>query len=249
MTDWAQLSHAYGSAEKIPTLLDRIASEPDGELWSGLWSALCHQGSVYSASFAALPWLAGVAAGDDAEQAVNALTLAGAITGGAHQPHGAGDVRTEYAGEISKLLSLANEHLRNASERKKYIELLEAVLSLEGVLDWSEPLTWGLAMEEYEIPCPGCEAMLFIVVGERGFFSTSGDYAVSDDDLATAPLRPADPAGLEGIARRLHAVAVADGQREIAEALTFVFGDATCPDCERDFSVADQVSAEWSAMR
>ncbi|MFD6878556.1 MULTISPECIES: hypothetical protein [unclassified Streptomyces] len=247
MTDWSQLSHAYGSAEKIPTLLDRIASEPDAELWSSLWSALCHQGSVYSASFAALPWLAGVAAGDDGEQAVNALTLAGAIMEGADQPHGAGDVRAEHAGEISTLLSLANEHLRTASERRKYIDLLEAVLSFEGVLEWSEALAWGLAMEEYEVPCPGCQSMLFIVVGERGFFSTSGDYALSADDLATTPLRPADPAGLDGIARRLHEVAVADGQREVAEALTFVFGHATCPDCERDFSVAGQVSAEWSA--
>ncbi|MFD9454472.1 hypothetical protein ACFWBC_15485 [Streptomyces sp. NPDC059985] len=84
-------------------------------------------------------------------------------------------------------------------------------------------------MEEYEVPCPGCQSMLFIVVGERGFFSTSGDYALSADDLATTPLRPGDPAGLDGIARRLHEVAVADGQREVAEALTFVFGHATCP--------------------
>ncbi|MFF4318223.1 hypothetical protein [Streptomyces sp. NPDC001568] len=249
MTDWSQLSHAYGSAEDIPALMDRIVSEPDAELWSSLWSALCHQGSVYSASFAALPWLAGVAAGDDGEQAVSALTLAGAIVEGADQPHGAGDVRAERAGEISTLLSRANEHLRKASERRKYIDLLEAVLSFEGVLDWSEALAWGLAMEEFEIPCPDCQAMLFIVVGECGFFSTSGDYALSDADVAKTPLRPADPGGLEGIARRLHEVAVTDGQREVAEALTFVFGDATCPDCERDFSVAGQVAAAWSATR
>ncbi|WP_445277460.1 hypothetical protein [Streptomyces sp. DSM 41033] len=80
MTDWSQLSHAYGSAEDIPALLDQIASEPSPERWNDLWSALCHQGSVYSASFAALPWLADVANGDDREQAVSALNLAGAIT-------------------------------------------------------------------------------------------------------------------------------------------------------------------------
>ncbi|MCN9244151.1 hypothetical protein NGF19_25790, partial [Streptomyces sp. RY43-2] len=79
MTDWSRLSHAYGSAQDIPMLLDRIASEPKPELWSDLWSALCHQGSVYSAGFAALPWLADMADMADSEdrgQAVNALALA-----------------------------------------------------------------------------------------------------------------------------------------------------------------------------
>lgn len=85
MTDWSQLSHAYGSAEDIPALLDRIASEPNAERWSNLWSALCHQGSVYSASFAALPWLADVAGSDDREQAVSALNLAGVESTGTSQ--------------------------------------------------------------------------------------------------------------------------------------------------------------------
>jgi hypothetical protein len=46
MTDWSRLSHAYGSAEDIPALLDQIASDPAPERWNDLWSALCHQGSV-----------------------------------------------------------------------------------------------------------------------------------------------------------------------------------------------------------
>ncbi|MFG3000803.1 hypothetical protein [Streptomyces sp. NPDC048340] len=249
MTDWSQLGHAYGSAEGIPALLDRIASEPNAELWNDLWSALCHQGSVYSASFAALPWLVCVADGDDREQAVSALTLAGASVAGAGQPHDAGDVRLEYAAEIATLLSVANNRLRSASDRTEYAYLLEAVLSFDGVLGWSEDLAWGLTNEEYEVSCPHCEASLFIVLGERGFFSTSGDYALSEDDVETRPLRPADPAALDGIGRRLHDIALADGQREVANALTYVFGAAACPDCETSFSVSDQVSARWLATQ
>ncbi|WP_328907567.1 hypothetical protein OG230_33820 [Streptomyces sp. NBC_00234] len=248
MTDWSQLSHAYGSAEDIPALLDRIASDPAPELWNDLWSALCHQGSVYPASFAALPWLADVAGGSDGEQAVSALTLAGAILAGSGQPHGAGDVRVQHAVEIGTLLSLANEHLRAATDRTEYVYLLEAVLSFEGVLGWSDDLAWGLTNEEYEVSCSGCEADLFIVLGERGLFSSSGDYALTEEDVDTRPLRPANPADLDGIGRRLHGIALADGRQEVADMLTYVFGDATCPDCEADFSVAAQVSARWSAM-
>lgn len=247
MTDWSRLSHAYGSAEDIPALLDQIASDPASERWTDLWSALCHQGSVYSASFAALPWLVRVASTDDRDQAVSALTLAGAIVAGADQPHGAGDVRVKHAAEMATLLSLTNERLRTAADSSEYVHLLEAVLSFEGVVGWSEDLAWGITNEEYEVSCPDCAAGLFIVLGERGFFSTSGDYALSDDHVEMKPLRPTDPARLAGIGRRLHDVALADGQQEVARVLTYVFGDATCPDCEEDFSVSAQISANWSA--
>lgn len=56
---WGELSDAYGSAAKIPALLRQLSALPsdDGssEPWFSLWSALAHQGDVYSASFAAVP--------------------------------------------------------------------------------------------------------------------------------------------------------------------------------------------------
>jgi hypothetical protein len=57
---WSELSHAYGFAGDLEhhliSLYDfppesRIQAEP----WHTLWSSLCHQGDVYSASFAAVP--------------------------------------------------------------------------------------------------------------------------------------------------------------------------------------------------
>ncbi|MDI9887185.1 transposase [Streptomyces sp. HNM0645] len=86
-------------------------------------------------------------------------------------------------------------------------------------------------------------------LGERGFFSTSEDYALPGDDVETRPLLPANPANLDGIGRRLHDIALSDGHHEVAHVLTHVFGHATCPDCETNFSVADQVSADWSATQ
>lgn len=56
---WSELRHAYGSAENIPALLKQLANLPstekDKEPWFSIWSALAHQGDVYSASFAAVP--------------------------------------------------------------------------------------------------------------------------------------------------------------------------------------------------
>jgi hypothetical protein len=56
---WSELDHAYGSAADIPALLKQLdqlpSSEGNNEPWFSLWSALAHQGDVYSASFAAVP--------------------------------------------------------------------------------------------------------------------------------------------------------------------------------------------------
>ncbi len=56
---WSTLQHAYGGASDIPDLLRQLESLPgaDGntEPWFSIWSALAHQGDVYTASFAAVP--------------------------------------------------------------------------------------------------------------------------------------------------------------------------------------------------
>jgi hypothetical protein len=59
---WSELSHAYGSASDIPDLLISLRKFPpdegqEAEPYFSLWSALCHQGDVYTASFAAVPHL------------------------------------------------------------------------------------------------------------------------------------------------------------------------------------------------
>lgn len=56
---WQELEHAYGGAGDIPALLEQIAQFPEDKVdsgaWFQIWSALAHQGDVYSASFAAVP--------------------------------------------------------------------------------------------------------------------------------------------------------------------------------------------------
>jgi hypothetical protein len=58
--DWNLLRHAYGDASDLPALLRKIECFPaesdwQSEPWFSLWSALYHQGDIYSASLAAVP--------------------------------------------------------------------------------------------------------------------------------------------------------------------------------------------------
>ena len=67
---WKELTHAYGPADDMPALLrgldDLPPSNGDEEPWFSLWSALAHQGDVYSASFAAVPHVVAALARDPA---------------------------------------------------------------------------------------------------------------------------------------------------------------------------------------
>ncbi len=57
---WSELLHAYGAASDIPAMLRELESFPPNEdreapPYFMLWSSLCHQGDVYTASYAAVP--------------------------------------------------------------------------------------------------------------------------------------------------------------------------------------------------
>ena len=64
---WSELQHAYGTASDIPAPLQALAAspgpsrDPDEEPWFSLWSSLCHQCEVYTASYAAVPHIVEIA--------------------------------------------------------------------------------------------------------------------------------------------------------------------------------------------
>ena len=64
---WEELSHAYGEASNIPGLIEQLKITPPStkfksEPWYSIWSSLCHQNDVYTASYAAVPHIVASAA-------------------------------------------------------------------------------------------------------------------------------------------------------------------------------------------
>lgn len=52
--NWGNYEDAYGQANDIAKLLEQL-SQGDNKVWFDLWSHLCHQGTVYSATLIAMP--------------------------------------------------------------------------------------------------------------------------------------------------------------------------------------------------
>jgi hypothetical protein len=251
MTDWSQLSHAYGPADDVPALLAQAEADRDGQAWEDLWSRLCHQGTVYSASFAALPTLTEIAGRWSPAERMMALALAGDIVASSDQAHGRVNVHASYPSEIARLKALTEETLQDgrlAGDSDMYVHVLQALLAFEGVAFWGEHLE-GLNDEEYEVTCPQCDAETMVAFGEHGAFTTQDDMYMRNTDTKRLPLLPADPAALTGIGRRLHDRAMADGQAELATKLTYVFGRADCVTCGERFRVDKAVVAQWGEPR
>jgi hypothetical protein len=93
-TDWGSLEHAYGPATTTPAYLRALlATDPvvRHEAVEHLWSAVTHQGTVYSATAAAAPYLLAILA-DDAGRPIRVelLMVVEAIALGSsyHDVHG-----------------------------------------------------------------------------------------------------------------------------------------------------------------
>jgi len=160
---WKQLWHAYGSAENTPGLLVQLKVAPPkkgyrDEPWFSLWSSLCHQGDVYTASYAAVPHIFDTATTRPVEEKPDFLLLAACIEAQRH---------TKKAPKIPVDLELAY---------KESLQLGDAMALVCLGRDWSEDdyrvLLGSLTIFRGKIPlgnmllnfdgdcqCPKCDAV------------------------------------------------------------------------------------------
>ncbi len=246
--DWSHLKHAYGSASDLPRFFDEAGDPELAEVaWEELWASLYHQGSVYTASFAALPVLADIAAGRKPGDCWQALGLAGRIVVQEQQLHEPGYVQRCYPSAMSELLQLTQKQVMARpfeGDEDDFLYWLEHLLAFEGVPIWRRNLGRGA----YRVVCPSCAGSLEVDLsyklrGTRRRDPNALFRVVGREGPVLTAVLPAAPADLPPLASRLHDLAVRAGQSAAADHLTHLFGLTTCPDCASKFSVPDQIAA------
>jgi hypothetical protein len=123
--NWKAMSHAYGSAENIPILLLRAENDTrgghvDGSTWFELWSALCHQGDTYTASYAAVPFLVQLAERPNYQSQYDPLLLAASIEVSMLEGNGPDmpdDLVMTYRNALAHGLDLAERALKQPLDR------------------------------------------------------------------------------------------------------------------------------------
>ena len=211
--DWSTLTTAYGPADDVPELLSAAEARPDDQAaWDGLWSSLCHQGTVYTASYAALPALTALAERAAPAAYVQPLYLAAMIVGSDDRYADAADVdvRLDHGSELARLRDLAERHLALAENARDLVYGVQCLAALEGLHPWAGQLD-RVAEGRTDVTCPECGADIEV-------------------DLAhTTGATPADPQALDAGAARVHGLLLA--QPEAADAFLRLAGTVPCPDC------------------
>jgi hypothetical protein len=123
MTDWATLRDVYGPAERVPVLLEEAAAAGSrwNAVWDELWSLLCHQGTVASASYAALPALTKLSNQRQPAGYVPALQLAACIVASTDGPEPPAAVRGRYESELATLRRVAARNLDVAEDDTEFV--------------------------------------------------------------------------------------------------------------------------------
>ena len=208
MVDWALLQDAYGPASDVPDLLAVVEAGRGDErgVWDDLWGRLCHQDTVYSASYAALPSLAAIAAGCGPAGYVEPLHLAASIIASNDGPEDVAAVRRRYPAELSALRDMAERNLALADGFGEFVYALQALMAFEGIPVWGQNLH-GLADEELTMDCPACGAYIYLTLTGSEFTANCDDDAVPGTQIF-----PAAPAGLSDRGARMHSLALQHGQ-------------------------------------
>jgi hypothetical protein len=240
--DWTALKHAYGVASDVPPLLAALSGDPNSEVWHELWSRLCHQGTVYSASFAALPELARAALAWNAPDRLMPLGLAAAIIG---SDDVSGD-RSAFAQGLDPVVEdlhrLTLADIANpAWSDSDFVDLLQSLMLLERNLPWGSCLDCLLG-GEFPGLCTSCETDLYVAVGEYGFFVTAEEW-VSRPQTPRNLICPASPSSLHGDEERLYLYAQRSGHARIASWFLHAFGESTCPACQERLSMVKVIVA------
>jgi hypothetical protein len=238
MTEWADLRDAYGAAGDIPALLAAAeeAGEDSGRVWDEVWGRLCHQGTVYGASYAALPLLADIAGRHAPAGYVAALDLAGAIVASNDGPSDSAPARQRHPDSLRRLRDVAERNLAFTDDDVEFIYGLQALMAFEDGGVWQRNLN-HLTDGDLPLECPSCHELLLFDLGGPEF-SMRND---TDDSIPPTPVRPVKPAD-GSINDRMISLCRTHGRSEIAFRLPYLFGRTACPTCSTVFEIPDSLT-------
>ena len=160
---WKELSQAYGTAENIPVLLAQLktaAAKKDyrSEPWFSLWSSLCHQGDIFTASYAAVPHIVALGPEKPISERIDFLLIAAkieAIRNAKTAPRMPADLKLSYEDAIRAGIPLAMSCMEQDWPEDDYRVILGALTIFRG------HIALGNMLLDFDgdCQCPNCDTV------------------------------------------------------------------------------------------
>ncbi|HEU5059098.1 MAG TPA: hypothetical protein VFU21_21340, partial [Kofleriaceae bacterium] len=164
---WRQLDHAYGPADNIPGLL-RALERGEQELWDELVPALCHQGTVYTATYAAIPHIVRIGTHEPLDDQLGFWSFVGAVAsarGGAPVP---ADLRVAYEASLVHAEEMALACFVPGIDDATGLELLIALAGIRRLPAVADALRL-LRTETVSTTCPRCGTIMRVSTADVPF--------------------------------------------------------------------------------
>ncbi len=146
---WGELRNCYGPATTTPDLLRTLerSSGPkisyDAEPWFSLWSSLCHQDDVYSASYAVVPHIVRIALTTTTPIDFSFYLLPASIEVSRSAGRGPGippDLEEAYQLAIASLTECISLHRHESWDRSTFLSASAAQAVAKGHIDIAEAI-------------------------------------------------------------------------------------------------------------
>ncbi len=197
--EWSRLTHAYGPAENIPALiraLARAVAPDDREIWDELSGALHHQGSIYPATYAAVPHIVELFIDSPIERRVDVVMFVAPLLL---------RVPNRFAGRSGLLIASEEAIARLRPHVADVAREAAASSTRDGCVSWLVLVFLALhasAARDFPLPelfdddgemfgrCPSCERPVdFVIEGDEIFEVESIDGTTRTLQRITAPSR------------------------------------------------------------
>lgn len=235
---WAELEHAYGGAEDIPALLLALAAANDDDadrLWEDAMSALMHQGDLFDATFAALPYVVALAADGQPTMRLFYLDYAREAVAQLADRVLADDLRAWAEGAVPAARAAAIRGLVHLTGTD-FVYAMSAVATFDGATAIGRGLAESIDGGDLGASCPTCEAPVELELAGV----TPADRAAAEH-LATAAGDHASTEGLADLAR-LVAAAWTLGRHDEAAMIARLARGHACPSCGAETTLVDALA-------
>lgn len=259
---WGKLKGPYGSADQVPQLLQQLMQAYSQEVFDELFQEyLYHQDTIYTATYAAVPFLAQLAySTSDAEVRkelfINCGIIEASRDGRNEVPFPAAwaelvkdvgssvcaELYREYVEALCKLKAMTNEVFAYASQQsideieKRYILVADA--AYRGSYIQANMLMTFSNGDEYVAVCPACKEDVYVWPNEENTgilqaYEKDPVFHTEQEPYVIVPVALFVDEEVRVLAERATAI----GEQTLARHLHYLAGETVCPSCRENISV------------